>query len=151
MNPEAAARPGRRRDVSSTTLKIESYRAEVADRPGEALRVLMQFKEAGVGFLAVSCIARTAGTVDLELVPDHEETFRRVAARIALDIRGPERCFLFQDGDRVGAVADNLAKLATRGIPIVSCHAVTGGGGRWGMLLHVGPADFDRAAEALGF
>jgi len=137
--------------VSSTTFKIESYRAEVGDRPGEALRVLMQFKEAGVGFLAVSCLAQPSGTVLLELVPEHEETFRRAASRIALEIRGPERGFLFQDGDRVGAVADNLAKLATRGIPVVSCHAVTGGGGRWGMLLHVVPADFDRAAEALGF
>ncbi len=137
--------------MSSTTLKIESYRAEVSERPGESLRVLMQFKEAGVGFLAVSCIARPGGPVELLLVPEYEEMFRRAAARISLEIRGPERAFLFQDGDRVGAVADNLAKLATRGIPVVACHAVTGGGGRWGMLLHVGAADFDRAAEALGF
>jgi hypothetical protein len=137
--------------VSSTTLKIESYRAEVGDRPGETLRVLMQFKEAGVGFLAVSCAALASGTAVLDLVPEHEESFRRTAARIALDVRGPERGFLFQDGDRVGAVADNLAKLATRGIHVASCHAVTGGGGRWGMLLRVPAADFDRAAEALGF
>jgi len=137
--------------VSSTTLKIESYRAEVGDRPGEALRLLMQFKEAGIGFLAVSCTALPSGTTVLDLVPEYEEAFRRAASRIALATLGPERGFLFQDGDRVGAVADNLAKLATRGIPVVSCHAVTGGGGRWGMLLRVAAADFDRAAEALGF
>jgi len=58
--------------------------------------------------------------------------------------------FLIQGDDRLGAVADSLGKLAAQKIDVVAAQAVAAGSKRWGMILWVKPADFERASKALG-
>jgi predicted amino acid-binding ACT domain protein len=60
-----------------------------------------------------------------------------------------KRAFLIEGDDRVGAVADTIAKLAEANINVTAA-AATGAAGRFGMILWVAPADYERAAGALG-
>ena len=47
-------------------------------------------------------------------------------------------------------VADTLAKLAEAEINVTASAATGAGSGRYGMILWVAPADYERAADALG-
>ncbi len=131
--------------------KVECFRVELPDRPGELLRVLLGLKEARVNLLACGGIPWGDGAARVDFVPENVESFRRALANLGLDLGQPERSFLVEGGDRVGALADVLGKLAGRGINILEINAVSAGAGRWGMMLRVSSADFDRAAEAFGF
>lgn len=137
--------------MSDTVHKVAYYCLQVPDRPGEALRILLAFKEAAVNLLAFSVFPIGEGKSQIDLIPEHEESFRRAAARIQLPISDRKRAFLVHEGDRVGAVADTLAKLARQSINVVASQAASAGAGRCGMILWVAPADYDRASEALGF
>jgi len=137
--------------MSDNVLKVDVFQVEVADRPGEVLRILLGFKEAGVGLLACCGWPGDGARGRIDFVPAHEESFRRAAARQHLTLGEPRHAFLVQEGDRLGGLADLLAKLARAGINVEACHAVSAGSGRWGMLLWVRPEDHARAAEAFGF
>jgi hypothetical protein len=50
----------------------------------------------------------------------------------------------------VGAVAEATARLAEASINITAIAAAAAGAGRYGMIIWVAPADYARAAEALG-
>jgi hypothetical protein len=58
--------------------------------------------------------------------------------------------FLIHGDDRVGAVADTTAKLAEANINLTAAAATGAGSGRFGMILWVAAADYERAAKALG-
>ncbi len=75
---------------------------------------------------------------------------RDAAERAGITLSEAKRAFLIQGDDRVGAVADTTSKLAEANINITAAAATGAGGGRYGMILWVAPADYDRAAEALG-
>jgi len=131
--------------------KVDSYHIRVSDRPEEAHRVLLGLKEAGVNLLACCGFPIGDDKVQIDLVPEHYETFRKATARLGLSLSEHKRAFLIQGGDRVGAMADTFGKLASRGINIVASQAVSAGGGRCGMILWVEAADYERASEAFGF
>ena len=90
------------------------------------------------------------GKAQFDLVPEHDETFRKAAAGLDPSLSERKGAFLIRGGDRVGAVADTFANLAGREVNIVGSQALSAGGGQWGMILWVKPADYARATEALG-
>jgi hypothetical protein len=137
--------------MSDSVLKVDVFSVEVADRPGEVLRILLDFKEGGVDLLACSGGPGQGGRARIDFVPAHQESLRRAAARQRLHLGEPRPAFLVQEGDRLGALADVLAKLARNGINVEACQAVAAGSGRWGMLLWLRPEDHAKAAEAFGF
>ena len=130
---------------------MDYYYIKVPDKPGEALQCLLGLKEAGVNLLACCGFPIGGGQAQIDLVPEHDESFRKAAARLNLPLSERKRAFLIQEGDRVGAVADTFGKFANKGINIVAYQAVSAGSGRWGMILWVAPEDYARAGEALGF
>ncbi|MFQ5842535.1 MAG: hypothetical protein ACE5I8_08870, partial [Thermodesulfobacteriota bacterium] len=67
-----------------------------------------------------------------------------------LKLVGPKTGFLIQGDDRVGAVADIMAKLAGAGINVTALDAVTAGFGRYGAILWVKPRDVNKATQVLG-
>jgi hypothetical protein len=73
-----------------------------------------------------------------------------VAARAGITLGEAKRAFLVQGDDRVGAVAETTAKPAGANINVTAAAATGAGAGRYGMILWVAPADFERAAAALG-
>ncbi len=86
----------------------------------------------------------------MDLVPEDPASFRQAAERAGLTLSEAKRAFLIQGDDRVGAVTDTTAKLAGANINITAAAATSAGSGRYGMILWVTPADYERAANALG-
>ena len=137
--------------MDDTIHKVDYYYIEVPDKPGEALRVLLGLKEAGVNLLACCGFPIGGGKAQIDLVPQHDESFRRASARLGLVLSDRKRAFLVQGGDRVGAAADIFGDLATKSINIIASQAVSTEAGCWAMIFWVKPDDYDRASEALGF
>lgn len=130
--------------------KVEYYYATVPDKAGEGLKVLAALKNAGVLLLAAHGFPSGGGRSQITLVPDDARKFKQAADAAGLALTGPKRAFLITGDDRVGAAADHTKKLADARVNVTAVTALTGGSGRYGMLLWVAAADYDKAAAALG-
>jgi hypothetical protein len=130
--------------------RVEYYYATIPDRTGEGLKVLSALKNAGVLLLACNGFPLGGGRSQLTLVPDDARKFKQAADTAGLTLTGPKRAFVITGDDRVGAAAEHAKKLADAKVNVTAVTALTGGSGRYGMLLWVASADFDKAANALG-
>ncbi|HEY8236444.1 MAG TPA: hypothetical protein VIF85_07395 [Gaiellaceae bacterium] len=129
---------------------VEYYYVTVPDSPGEGQRILSALKESGVNLLAFLGFPLGGGQSQIDLVPEDAQSLREAAARAGVRLSEAKRAFLIQGDDRVGAVADTTAKLADANINLTAAAATSAGSGRFGMILWVAGADYERAAEALG-
>jgi prephenate dehydratase len=128
---------------------VDYFYVEAPDKPGEAFRALSQLREAGVNLLAFSGFPKGRRS-QLDFIPEDPATFRAAAKKARWKLVGPKKGFLIQGEDRVGAMADLLAKLAEAKINVTATDAVCAGAGRFGVLLWVKPRDVKRAAKAFG-
>lgn len=135
--------------MADTVRKVDYYYVEVRDRPGEGFRILEGLKREGVNFLACCGFPIPGHKTQIDVVPEDPKALRAAAKKLELKLHGRKRAFLVQGRDRAGAVADNLGKLAKRGINVRASQALCAGNGRWGMILWVEPADYAGAARAL--
>jgi hypothetical protein len=129
---------------------VEYYYVTVPDEPGEGQRILSALQEGGVNLLAYLGFPAGGGQSQLDLVPEEPRALQDVAERLGLTLSEAKRAFLVQGDDRVGAVADTVAKLAEAGINVTAAAATSAGSGRYGMILWVAVDDYDRAAGVLG-
>lgn len=134
--------------MADTIRKVDYFKAEVPDRPGEGARILSALNAAGVNLLAFSGFPR-GRKAQLDLVPEDASALRAAArgARLRLSRK---TAFLIQGDDRPGAIAELSALLASAGINITAVDAVAAGAGRYGAILWVKPRDVKKAAKALG-
>lgn len=130
--------------------RVEYYYVTVPDAPGEGNRVLSVLKEGGVNLLAYLGFPVGGGRSQVDLVPDDPASFRQAVELAGLTLSDAKRAFLIQGDDRAGAAADTTAKLAAANINITAAAATSAGSGRYGMILWVAPADYERAAGVLG-
>jgi hypothetical protein len=135
--------------MADTVRGVDYYYVTVPDTPGEGQRVLSALKASGVNLLAFLGFPE-GGQTQLDLVPEDPEALRRAAEQAGLTLSEAKRAFLIQGDDRVGAVADTLAKLAEANINVKAAAAAGAGSGRYGMILWVAPADVEKAASTLG-
>jgi hypothetical protein len=136
--------------MADTVRGVEYYYVTVPDEPGEGQRILEALKDGGVNLLAFLGFPLGDGRSQLDFVPDDPQSLREVAERAGVTLSEAKRAFLIEGDDRVGAVADTAAKLTDANVNLTAAAATTTGSGRYGMILWVAPADYDRAAEALG-
>jgi len=136
--------------MADTVRGVEYYYVTVSDEPGEGQRILSALKDSGVNLVAFLGFPLGGGRSQLDLVPENPESLKEAAERAAVTLSGARRAFLIQGDDRVGAVAENTAKLAEANINLTAAAATGAGSGRYGMVLWVAPADYQRAADALG-
>jgi hypothetical protein len=136
--------------MADTVRRVEYYYVTVPDAPGEGNRVLSVLKEGEVNLLAYLGFPAGGGRSQVDLVPEDPASFRQAAERAGLTLSGAKRAFLIQGDDRAGAAADTTAKLAAANINITAAAATSAGSGRYGMILWVGPAHYERAAGVLG-
>jgi hypothetical protein len=129
---------------------VEYYYVTVSDAPGEGQRILSALQEGGVNLLAYLGFPVGGGQSQLDLVPEEPGTLNDVAERLGVTLSEAKRAFLVQGDDRVGAVADTVAKLAEASINVTAAAATSAGSGRYGMILWVAGDDYDRAAGILG-
>jgi hypothetical protein len=136
--------------MADTVRRVEYYYVTVPDTPGEGQRILSALRDSGVNQLAFLGFPLGGGQTQIDLVPEDPEALKAAAEQAALTLSEPKQAFLVQGDDRVGAVADTTAKLAEANINVTAAAATSAGSGRFGMILWVAPADYERAAEALG-
>jgi hypothetical protein len=136
--------------MADNARRIEYYYATVPDKPGEGLKILSAFKNAGVLLLALQAFPIGGGRSQLDLVPEDGRKFKQAADAAGLSLTGPKRAFLITGDDRVGAAAEHGKKLADARINITAVTGIGTGSGRYGMLLWVAAADYEKAAAALG-
>lgn len=135
--------------MAETIQLVDYFYVETADKPGEAARALAQLKEAGVNLLAFSGFPKGRRS-QLDFIPADPAAFKAAAKKARWKLTGPKKGFLIQGDDRVGALADLLAKLAEAKINITATDAVCAGAERYGVILWVKPRDVKRAAKAFG-
>jgi hypothetical protein len=136
--------------MADTVRGVEYYYVTVPNEPGEGQRILSALKDSGVNLLAFLGFPLGGGRSQLDLVPEEPQQLRDAAAQAGVALSEAKRAFLVQGDDRVGAVAETLAKLAEANINLTAAAATGAGSGRYGMIVWVAPADYERAADALG-
>jgi prephenate dehydratase len=128
---------------------VDYFKMNIPNRPGEACRVLDNFKAAGVNLIAFTGFP-DGRKAQLDFMPANSKAFLAAAKKAKLRVSRAKSGFLIQGSDRVGVVCELLAKLARRKINVTAIDAVSAGGGRYGAILWVKSKDQKRAAAALG-
>jgi hypothetical protein len=85
----------------------------------------------------------------MDFIPADAAAFKRVAKANQWKVVGPKRGFLIQGDDRVGAISNQVDKLANAKINVTAIDAVCADG-RYGALCWVAPRDVKKAAQVLG-
>ena len=136
--------------MAEVVRQIDYYYVTVRNEAGAGFEVLSALKDRGVNLLAYLGFPRTSEQSQIDLVPENADGLKRAAGQSGLTLIGPKRAFLIQGDDRTGVVADLTRRLANTKINITAAAATSAGAGRYGMILWVAPADYDRAAKVLG-
>ena len=130
--------------------RVEYFYATVKDRPGEAYRALSGLAKGGANLLAFNAVPVGGDATQLMVFPEHPGRLRSAAETAGLVLTGPERAFLIQGDDELGALVDIHQKLYEAQINVYASGGVADGRGGYGYLIYVRPQDYDKAARALG-
>lgn len=130
--------------------RISYFYCTVADRPGEAYRMLSHLAGEKVNLLAFGCVPMGPEETQLTLFPESIEELARAAERTGMTIAGPQHAFLVQGDDRLGALVELHRKLADASVNIYASNGVTDGQGGYGYVFYVKSVDFEHAARVLG-
>ena len=133
-----------------TTIRKVSYAyVMVANRSGEAARILQALRDANVNLLAFSGFPQGRTKAQIDIVTDNIDGVKAAAKRHKWKLSRPKRAFLAQGTDELGAALPPVAKMAGAKINVIAADAVAAGEGRFGMLFWVPPRDYNRAANLL--
>lgn len=130
--------------------RVECYDVTVRDMPGEGYRVLALLREAGVNLLAFSAVPMGPEMTRLSLFAEDVSVLKRVAQSAGMGLAGPQRAFLVQGDDRLGALAEIHKKVYEADVNLFASWGVTDGVGGYGYVLYVRPERYEEAATALG-
>lgn len=128
--------------------QVDYFYVEVPNKVGEGAKVLRAVKDAGVNLLAFSGFP-SGHRAQLDFFPADAAAFKQVAKANRWKLIGPKRGFLVEGDDRIGAVADLVAKLADAKIDVIAIDAVSVSE-RYGALCWVAARDVKKAATLLG-
>ena len=129
--------------------EVEYFYAEVADRPGEARKLLEFLSEKQVNLQAFTAFPLGDGRSQLDFFPVDAVRFLEAVAAADLSVVGPKRAFLIQGEDKVGALYHFHLTLSNAGINVHAANGAVDGTGRFGYVVWVKPSDYDKALEAL--
>ena len=135
--------------MASMVKEVEYYYALLADRPGEGRKLLEFLSEKTVNLLALTAFPVGEGKSQIDLFPSDPDLLKRAAEDADIPLIGPKKAFLIQGADQIGALYHYHLKLYNAGINIFACNGVVDGTGRFGYVIWVDPADFEKASKAL--
>jgi hypothetical protein len=135
--------------MSKNVREVEYYYALVADKPGEARKMLEFLSEKEINLLALTAFPVGDGQSQIDLFPADPEQLKQAVGDANIPLIGPKKAFLIQGDDKVGALYEFHLKLSNAGINIHASNGVVDGTGRFGYVIWVNPADYDEAAKAL--
>jgi len=136
--------------MAFTITRASYFYANVADKPGEAYRVLSRLAEFGVNLLAFTGVPVGPSHTQLTLFPEDPASLMDSAKRASLNLDGPHLALLVQGDDHLGALADIHEKLYEANVNVYASSGVSDGAGSFGYLLYVRPDEFERAVAAVG-
>lgn len=129
--------------------KIHYCYVTVPNRAGQGADVLGALKDAKVNLLAYSGFPTRGGKAQLDLIAQSLGAIRKVGRKNGWRLSKSKKGFLIQGKDRIGAVQQQIQKLADKRINVTAADAVCAARGRYGMILWVKTKDYGRAARAL--
>ncbi len=134
--------------MADSIRKVVYYKTEVPDKPGEGARILGVLRAEGVNLLAFSGFP-SGRRAQMDFMPEDEALFKKAARKAGLKLSAKKTGFLVQGDDRVGAVSEIMTKVAAAKINITALDAIVAGGGRYGVIFWVKPADVRKTAKLL--
>ncbi len=129
--------------------KVAYFAMDVANKPGEAARILGALADSGVNMLAFSGFP-SGRKAQLDFIPEDEALFKSAAKAAKIKTRARKFGFLVQGDDEKGAVAGLLKTLGDKKINVTATDAVSAGAGRYAAILWVATKDVNKASKALG-
>jgi hypothetical protein len=135
--------------MADRILKVEYYKVQIPDKPGEGAKLLGALRDAGVNLLALTGFPR-GRKAQVDLVAEDAAALKKAARQAGIELGAKKKAFLVQGDDRAGAIAEVAEKLAGAGINIVAIDAASAGGGRYAAILWVDQSQFAKAARTLG-
>ena len=135
--------------MPTTIRKVEYTYLTVANRSGEATRILEALRDANINLVAFSGFPQGRNRAQIDLVTDEIDALKAMAKRLKRKLSRTKRAFLAEGTDEVGAALPPIAKMARAKINVIAADAVAAGEGRFGMLFWVAPRDYRRAAKLL--
>jgi len=130
--------------------RIEYFYAVVEDRPGEGRRFLEHLSEKSVNLVAFTAFPIGGGRSQLDFFPEDSEALRAAATDAGIELVGPKKAFIIRGDDRIGALHEHHLRLSNAGINIHAANGTTDARGRFGFVLWVNQADYEKAAQVLG-
>ena len=135
--------------MPTTIRKVDYAYFTVANKSGEAARILEALRDANINLLAFSGFPQGRSKAQIDLVTDDIDTLKSTAKRLKWKLSRTKRAFLAQGSDEVGAALPAIARMAGAKINVIAADAVTAGEGRFGLLFWVAARDYRRAAKLL--
>lgn len=135
--------------MSQKIFEVEYYYVTVADKPGESRKMLDFLSEKEVNLMAFTTFPVGDGKSQLDFISSEPDKLKQAAQDANIDLVGPKKAFLIQGEDKVGALYDPHLKLSNASINIIASNGVVDGEGRFGYVIWVNPADYEKASEAL--
>jgi hypothetical protein len=135
--------------MSSVVKEVEYYYSLVPDKPGEARKMMEFLSEKKVNLLALTAFPAGEGQSQLDFFPEDAAMLKSAAEDANIALIGPKKAFLIQGEDQIGALYDFHLKLSNAGINIHAANGVVDGTGRFGYVIWVNPADYEKASTAL--
>jgi hypothetical protein len=135
--------------MADTIRVVDYYYTTTPDKPGEGAQLLRVLRDARTNLLAISAFPSQRKT-QVDFVPSDSEAFVAAAKAAKIKLSKPKKVFLIEGDDRVGAIQEILAKLASAKINATAIQGVSVSGGRFGAILWVDQKNVKKAATALG-
>lgn len=135
--------------MPDTIRVVDYFYTTTPDKAGEGAQLLKVLRDARTNLLALSAFPSQRKT-QVDFVPSDSAAFVAAAKAAKIKLSRAKKVFLVQGDDRVGAIQEILAKLASAKINVTAIQGVSAGGGRYGAILWVDQKSVKKAATALG-
>jgi hypothetical protein len=135
--------------MADTIRVVDYFYTTTPDKAGEGAQLLKVLRDARTNLLALSAFPSQRKT-QVDFVPSDSASFLAAAKAAKIKLSRAKKVFLVQGDDRVGAIQEILAKLASAKINVTAIQGVSAGGGRYGAILWVDQKSVKKAATALG-
>jgi hypothetical protein len=128
--------------------KVSYYALKMSDVPGEGARLLRLLRKHRVNLLGLSAFPRDRGS-QVDLIPEDKDRLLALEEQFEWPLSTEKKAFLVQGPHETGALLPALERLSRVKINVTAMQAAIGTKARFGALLFVKPADYERAARAL--
>jgi len=129
---------------------VDYFNVTVTDQPGETYRLLHRLADQEVNLYAFHAIPLGPAQTQFVVFPEDPERFVDAISTTGMCVSGPQKAFLVQGDDRLGALVEIHRKLFEKHVSVYGSNGVTDGRGGFGYVLYVRSGDFPAAAQALG-